>query len=121
MSALPNPLSSNPKKSPGRAARPSKLNQYGRDPQSPGERLRASSDYDTEKGYAPFYHAFLADWPRLAAGVVSWALLNVVICKSLGRATKKGEPRPAATLPLAVDELAALCRCDVRSIERELL
>jgi hypothetical protein len=120
MSALANPLPSQQKKTPGRASRPSKLNQYGRDPGSPSERLRASSDYDAEKGYAPLFHAFLSDWPRLASGQTSWALRDVVLCKSLGRSVRKGEPRPACTAPLLVSDLAALCRCDVRSIEREL-
>ena len=120
MSALPNTLPSQQKKTAGRAARPSKLNQYGRDPQSCRERCRASSDYDTEKGYAPFYHAFLADWPRLASGQTSCLLMNVVLCKSLGRSVRKGEPRPTCTAPLLVSDLAALCGCDERSIQREL-
>lgn len=125
MSALPNPLHTQQKKTPGRAVRPSKLNQYGRDPQSPSERTRDSSDYDTEKGYAPFFHAFLADWPRISSGHVSDMMLNTVLCKSLGRSVRKGEPRPTGTLPFAVEDLARLCgadygRCDVRSVEREL-
>src|ERR1019366_8291740 len=115
----PNPLHTE-KKAPARAARPSKLNQYGRDPQSPGERPRDSSDYDTEKGYAPFFHAFLADWPRLSSGETSCLLFQVVLCKSLGRSVRKGEPRAVKTLPLAVSDLAALCWRDERSIQREL-
>jgi hypothetical protein len=120
MSALPNPLPSQQKKTPGRATRPSKLNQYQRDPQSLPERLRESSDYDTEKGYAPFFHAFNADWPRLQNGVTSCLLLNIVICKSLGRSVKKGEPRPVKTLPHAVADFAVYCRCDERSMQRTL-
>ena len=119
MSALPNPLHTQ-KKAPAIAARPSKLNQHGRDPQSPGERLRDSSNYDTGVGYAPLFHAFTADWPRLQSGVTSCLLRDVVLGKSLGRSVKKGEPRPVRTLPLAVSELAALCSCDERSIQREL-
>ena len=119
MSALPNPLHTQ-KIAPARAARPTKLNKYGRDPQSLGERARESSDYDTEKGYAPLFHGFLADWPRLQSGVTSCLLRDVVICKSLGRSVKKGEPRPARTMPILVADLAALCRCDERSIQREL-
>src|ERR1035437_5053667 len=119
MSALPNPLHTQ-KKAPGQAARPAKLNKYGRDPQSPAERLRDSSDYGTEKGYAPLFHSFLADWPRLSSGETSCLLFQVVLCKSLGRSVKKGEPRAVKTLPLAVSDLAALCRRDERSIQREL-
>jgi hypothetical protein len=44
----------------------------------------------------------------------------VVLCKSLGRGVKKGEPRAVKTLPLAVSDLAALCWRDERSIQREL-
>jgi hypothetical protein len=120
MSALPNPLHTQQKKTPGRASRPSKLNQYGRDPQSCRERCRASSDYDTEKGYAPFFHAFLADWPRLSSGHVSDILFMVALSRSLGRSVRKGEPRPTCTAPLLVSDLAALCGCDERSIQREL-
>jgi len=128
MGALLNPLQTT-RKQPAKAARPSKLNQYGRDPQWPSERLRESSDYDADngagRGYGPFFHAFLADWPRLCSGYISAMLLNVVVCKSLGRGVRKGEPRASCTQPIAVDDLARLCgadygRCDVRSIEREL-
>lgn len=124
MGALLNPLQTT-RKQPAKAARPSKLNQYGRDPQSPSERMRDSSDYDTGVGYGPFFHAFLADWPRLCSGYISAMLLNVVVCKSLGRSVRKGEPRATCTQPIAVEDLARLCgadygRCDVRSIEREL-
>src|ERR1035437_5579655 len=120
MSALPNLLPSQQKKTPGRAVRPSKLNQYGRDPQSLRERSRASSDYDTEKGYAPFFHAFLADWGRLSSGHVSDMLFMAVLSKSLGRSVRKGEPRPTSTAPLLVSDLTELCGCDERSIQREL-
>lgn len=119
MGALLNPLPGE-RKQPAKAARPSKLNQYGRDPQSLGERARESSDYDTEKGYAPFFHAFNADWPRLSSGHVSDVLFMWVLSKSLGRSFKKGEPRPQSTLPFIVEEVASVLLCDVRSIEREL-
>jgi hypothetical protein len=120
MSALPNPLHTQQKKTPGRASRPSKLNQYGRDPQSPSERLRASSDYDTEKGYSPFFHAFLADLGRISSGNSCTLLLMTLWAKSAGRGSKKGEARPEWTLALSVEDLAQICRCDVRTVEREL-
>jgi hypothetical protein len=119
MSALPNPLHTQ-KKDPAQAKRPAKLNRYGRDPGSPSERLRASSDYDTEKGYAPFYHAFLADWGRLSSGHVSDMLFMVTISKSLGRSVRKGKARPTCTAPLLVSDLTTLCGCDERSVQREL-
>jgi hypothetical protein len=82
--------------------------------------MRASSDYDTEKGYAPFFHAFLADWGRLSSGHVSDMLFMGALSKSLGRSVRKGETRPTCTAPLLVSDLAALCGCDERSIQREL-
>ena len=120
MSALPNPLPSQQKKSVGRAVRPSKLNQYGRDPGSPSERLRASSDYDTEKGYSPLFHAFLADLPRLSSGNACTLLLLTLWGKSAGRGRAKTEKRPEWTLNLSITDLAQICRCDERTIEREV-
>lgn len=120
MSALPNPLHSEQKKTPGRALRPSKLNQYGRDPGVPSERLRASSDYGKETGYAPFYHSFWADIPRLTSGNSCTILLGVLWDMSAGRGMKKGQPRPEWSVSLRVEDLAQICRCDVRTIEREL-
>jgi hypothetical protein len=119
MSALPNPLHTE-KKGPAQAKRPAKLNPYGRDPGLPSERLRASSDYDTEKGYAPMYHAFLADLPRLTSGGSCTLLVITLLSKSLGRGVAKGKPREDWTLALLVEDLAQICRCDVRTVEREL-
>ena len=119
MGALLNPLQTT-RKQPAKAARPSKLNQYGRDPQSPSERLRASSDYDTEKGYAPFFHSFLADLARLSSGNSCTILMLTLWDRSAGRGVQKGQPRPDWTLALSVEDLAQICRCDVRTVEREL-
>lgn len=119
MGALLNPLQTT-RKQPAKAARPSKLNQYGRDPQWPSERLRASSDYDTEKGYSPFFHAFLADLPRISSGNSCTLMLLTLWTKSAGRGVQKGQPRAEWTLPLSVVDLAQICRCDARTVEREL-
>jgi hypothetical protein len=120
MSALPNLLPSQQKKTPGRAVRPSKLNQYGRDPRSPAEQMRGQSDYDKQTGYAPFYHAFWADLCRLSSGQSCMALVGLLWGKSAGRGMRKGEARPEWTPSLRVEDLAQICRCDVRTIEREL-
>jgi hypothetical protein len=119
MGALLNPLPSE-RKQPAKAARPAKLNQYRRDPQWPSERLRASSDYDADKGYAPLFHGFLADLPRLTSGNSCTLLILTLLSKSLGRGAAKGQPRPDWTLALSVEDLAQICRCDVRTIEREV-
>ena len=121
MGALPNTFPQQSRKPAARAPRSSKLNQYGRDPLSPSERLRASSDFEKETGYSPFYHAFLADLPRLSSGNSCTLLLLTLWAKSAGRGAKKGQARPEWTLALSVEDLAQICRCDVRTIERELV
>jgi hypothetical protein len=47
-------------------------------------------------------------------------LFMVSLSKGLGRSVRKGEPRPTCTAPLLVSDLAELCGCDERSIQREL-
>jgi len=131
MGALLNQLPT-PKKQPAKATRPSKLNQYGRDPQTASERLRASSDYadpgdsyEKQKGYAPLFHAFLADWGRISSGHIADMLFMFVLCKSLGRGAQKGKPRPSCTLEFAIEDAAQVVDPKakvppVRSVEREL-
>jgi hypothetical protein len=118
MSALPNPLPSQqiPKKPAGRAA---KTNKYGRDPQSPSEKMRVS-DLDTLAPFIPVPVSFLADLARLTSGNSCTLLLMVLWAKSAGRGAPKGEKRPEWTNPLLVCDLAQICRCDNRTIEREL-
>lgn len=116
MGALRSPLSTETLRKPAKQA----LNKYGRDPKSGPEKLRAQSDYDSEKGYAPLYHSMLADWPRISRGHTADILMMIVLSKSLGRSVKKGEARQQATPALKLTELAELCRCDLRSIQREL-
>jgi hypothetical protein len=120
MSALPNPLHESPKKPAGRSARSGKLNVYGRDPRSPAEQMRGQSDYDKQTGYAPFYHAFWADLCRLSSGQSCMALVGLLWDKSAGRGMRKGEARPEWTPSLRVEDLAQICCCDVRTVEREL-
>ena len=47
-------------------------------------------------------------------------LLLTLWAKSAGRGVQKGQPRPEWTLALSVEDLAQICRCDVRTVEREL-
>lgn len=117
MGALRSPL---PSEVPLRKPAKLSLNKYGRDPQSPSEKLRGQSDYDKESGYAPLFHSMLADWPRISRGHAADILMMIVLSKSLGRAAKKGEPRQQSTPAMSMQELAQLCRCDVRTIQREL-
>lgn len=119
MSALPNPLPSQsiPKKPAGRQ---SKLNKYGRDPNSPSEKMRRS-DLDTLAPFAPFPISFMSDLARLTSGNSCTLLILGLWVKSAGRGiAKKGDKYPEWTEALAVVDLAQLCRCDERTIEREL-
>ena len=47
-------------------------------------------------------------------------LLLTLWAKSAGRGVQKGQARPDWTLALSVEDLAQICRCDVRTVEREL-
>jgi len=116
MGALPKP-----KLSPARkpvAPETRKLDQYGRDPESPVERLRAQSNYDAQTGYFPFYHAEMAALPRLA---VCYALVLTVKRLSIGRPRAHvKDPHHAWTLPISTAELAEYCRCNVRDVQRQI-
>ncbi len=104
------------KKAPARA-----LDQYGRNPESLTEQLRRQSDYDKDVGYGPLYHSMMADIPRLLGGsAVAWALVMTILRLSLGRGTKAKEIRDVWTLPISAADLAELCACHVRDIQRQL-
>src|SRR5207245_188917 len=64
---------------------------------------------------------FLADIPRLTSGNSCTILLMTIWAKSAGRGAKKGDKRPEWTQELVIEDLAQICRCDVRTIERELV
>jgi len=134
MGALPNTLPRSPKKPVARAAKSGKLNQYGRDPMAPPERLRCS-DYQAANfaPYVPLPFSFLADLPRLSSGASCTNLLLMIWAKSAGRGEAPKNPRrkadfwpdcepgrrPRKTLPIPVSEWAELCRCSERQVERE--
>ena len=114
----PRPTESPLKKQPVSETR---RDQYGRDPESPAEKLRTQSDLDRDSGYAPLYHAVLADLPRLSSGAVCYAFVLMVNMLSLGRGVDaKSKRRYQSTLPISVADLAELCRANVRDIQRQL-
>jgi len=82
--------------------------------------LRARSDYARGAGYAPFYHAFLADLPRLCSGASCWALVMTALMESLGRARDKGEAAPEWTKDLDKQWLSTVCHTDKRTVDRDL-
>lgn len=84
------------------------------------ERLRARTNYKTDTGYSPLYHAALAELPRLSSGQVCTFFLLMVNMLSYGRPDKPKSGRHVWTLPVTVEELAELCRCHVRDIQRQI-
>lgn len=95
--------------------------QYGRDPASPLEQLRAQTDYDADTGYSPMYHAVLADLPRLSSGAVCYAFILTVNRLSFGRGIdKRTGRRYDSTLPVSTAELAEYCRANIRDIQRQV-
>lgn len=96
-----------------------KLDQYGRDPGSPAEKLRRRTNYTKGTGWAPFYLAFLADLPRLSSGQACDYLVLAILTESLGRMKSESEPRPEWTEGRDLEYWASLCRCDVRTVQRE--
>jgi hypothetical protein len=89
-------------------------------PDTVSETLRAKSNYAHGTGYAPFYHAFLADLPRLCSGSSCWALVMTALSESLGRARDKGEAAPEWTKDLDKQWLSAVCHTDKRTVDRDL-
>ena len=89
-------------------------------PDTVSETLRAKSNYTHGTGYAPFYHAFLADLPRLCSGASCWALVMVALAESLGRARDKGEAAPEWTKDLDKQWLSTVCHTDKRTVDRDL-
>jgi len=84
------------------------------------ESLRARSNLDKLTGYSPFFHAWIADLPRLCSGASCWALVMTCLMESLGRPRDKGEPMPEWTGDLDKSWLATVCRTDRRTVDRDL-
>lgn len=96
------------------------LDKYGRNPNSLAEKLRARTDYATGEGWAPFPHAVWADLPRLSSGAICFAFVGVVNMLSLGRPRKSGAPWHEWTEPISKADLAELCYCDEKGIQRQI-
>ena len=70
-------------------------------------------------GYAPLFHAALADMARLTNGH-GFKILMFVWNLSLGRVAKQGQPFFEVTEPVTTAILAELSCCDERTVQREL-
>lgn len=96
------------------------LDKYGRNPASLPEKLRARTDYAAGEGWAPQFIAAWADLPRLSSGAVCSHMVGIINVLSYGRPRKSGAPWYEWTEPISAADLAELCRCNVRDIQRQL-
>lgn len=98
--------------------KPSRLDQFGRDPELISERLRPLM------GYARFQFSYLADLPRLLSGGVSWAFVLTVHILAHKQPAKDGKQEWSG--PVTVDELCEYCHAaaasgsDMRQVQRVL-
>jgi len=88
-------------------AQPAPLDRYGRDPNSPAEKLRR------RKGWVPLYCSFLADLPRLSSGSSCMALIYAI------HAHACWDMKMDWSTPLPLEDWAQLCCCDVRTVQRD--
>jgi predicted ArsR family transcriptional regulator len=95
------------------------FDQYGRDPNSPPEKLRRRTDYEKRSGWVPLPFAFLADLPRLTSGQACSMLILMIHAEAQGRRKYPNEPPPDWTLAHSLEYWASLCRCDIRTVQRE--
>jgi len=84
--------------------------------------MKARTNYAPKRftGYAPIPFAAIADIPRLSSGAACTQLVYVILGLSLGRPVEKNTPFHESTLPTHVSDLADLCGCDERTVQREL-
>jgi hypothetical protein len=86
------------------------------------DKMRDKTRYYATKrptGYAPLFHAALADMARLTNGH-GFKVLMFIWNLSLGRVAKEGEPFFEVTEPVSTATLAELACCDERTVQREL-
>ena len=87
------------------------------------DRWRAKTNYNKRRfsGFAPISYAMVAEVGRLTAGKAT-QLVYVILAASLGQYTspENNEPFKETAADLKTSELAELCNCDVKTIQREL-
>jgi hypothetical protein len=85
------------------------------------DRWRGKTNYKSKRftGFAPISFAMVAEVGRLTAGKAT-QLLYVILTASLGQIVAKEEPFKELATDLRTIELAELCGCDERTIQREL-
>jgi hypothetical protein len=90
-------------------------------PVSARQKWRAKTNYEPKRftGFAPISFAMVAEVGRLTAGKAT-QLLYVSLTASLGQIVKKGQPFKETSAEHSTSDLAELCACDERTIQREL-
>lgn len=85
------------------------------------DKWRAKTNYHPKRftGYAPISFAMVAEIGRLTAGKAT-QLLYVILTASLGQMVSKDEAFREMATDIRTSELAELCGCDERTIQREL-
>lgn len=85
------------------------------------EKWRGKTNYKSKRfsGYAPISFAMVAEIGRLTAGK-STQLVYVILTASLGQIVKPTEEFNERACDLRTSDLAELCACDDRTIQREL-
>jgi hypothetical protein len=85
------------------------------------DRWRGKTNYKPRRftGYAPISFAMVAEVGRLTTGKAT-QLLYVILTASLGQIVKPDESFNERACDLRTAELAELCGCDDRTIQREL-
>ena len=91
-------------------------------PASVRDKWRAKTNYKSKRftGYAPISYAMVAEVGRLTTGKGT-QLAYVILTASLGQFTKPDQPFKESAADLRTLDLAELCGCDERTVQRELL
>ena len=90
-------------------------------PVSIRDKWRTKTNYRAKRvtGYAPIAFAMVVEVGRLTSGK-STQLLYVILAASLGQIVKPDQPFQESASDLRTSDLAQLCQCDERTIQREL-
>jgi hypothetical protein len=103
------------------AASANPLTSKAKAPVSIRDKWRTKTNYRAKRvtGYAPIAFAMVVEVGRLTTGKAT-QLLYVILTASLGQIVKPDQPFKESASDLRTADLAQLCGCDERTIQREL-
>jgi len=93
--------------------KPRNLDQYGRDVDSPAERLRRRTNFAKGTGYSLLFHSMTADLPRLSRGASCTHLILAILAHQ-DRSKGGGGWSPA----LSLADWSSLAGCDEKEVQR---